>query len=172
MPVIVIDEATDLDGLTARLLRSNASDATRAAAARALREANPGLDLRSVPPGTVVVVPELHAGLRNPAGSVADGAAAATDRVETQLGGLAAAFADGASRRAAVRSRAAEALADPEVERRLDSDPRAKAVAQRLQAQLEHEQEQAEEQAALLEAALSAWGDDLASLQDAWKPTD
>ena len=173
MPVIVIREATDLEGLTDRVLRSNASASTREAAARALREANPGVDLRSVRPGAVVVVPAgLHAGLRSPQGSVDDGAVAATDRVETQLAGLGEAFADGASRRAEARDRAREALESDAVKRAVKGDDAAKAVVQQLRDRLDDQEEREEQEQELLGSAMTAWAEDLEALREAWPRTE
>lgn len=168
MPVIVIREATDLEGLTDRVLRSNASTPTREAAARALREANPGVDLQALRAGAVVVVPELHAGLRSPEGSVSEGAADATGRVATQLSGLAEAFADGASRRAEARERAVEALDTTVVKRATRGDEAAKAVVKQLRDRLADEEEREEEEQELLGAVMVAWGEDLEALREAW----
>lgn len=172
MPVIVIREATDLDGLTDRVLRSNASASTREATARALREANPSLDLAAVRAGAVVIVPDLHAGLRSPEGSVAEGAADATARLGTQLAGLAGAFAEGATRRAEARDRATEALGSAAVKKAVRGDEAAKAVVQELRDRLADEEEREQEEQELLGAAMAAWSDDLEALREAWPQGD
>ena len=172
MPVIVIREETDLEGLTDRVLRSNASTSTREAAARALREANPGVDLRALRAGAVVVVPELHAGLRSPEGSVAEGATDATDRIATQLSGLAEAFTDGASRRAEARKRISEGLDTAAVKRAARGDEAAKTVLQQLRARIASEDEREEEEQELLGAAMAAWSKDLEALRAAWPAND
>lgn len=168
MPVIVVEEATDLPGLTDRLLRANTSAATREAAARALRDANPGVDLDALRPGTVVVVPELHGGLRRIGDVVGAGFDAATERVDTELAGLAAAFDSAEERAAAAREQAQAALADPGVKRALRGNEIRREVAARLKERVAEDEEQAARRRELADAVTAAWTEDLADLRRLW----
>lgn len=170
MAVIVIDEETDERGLADRLLRSNASEASRTAAVRALRDANPGLDLAAVRPGTVVVVPDLHAGLRRPPGSVEDGLDAATERVDAQLTGLVEVVRRGRELAEAASADAAMAVADEEVRHAAERDEVVGAVVERLASNVERAEDRAAKADEALTAALTAWSEDLGELRGLWSP--
>ncbi|MET9724096.1 hypothetical protein [Streptomyces zaomyceticus] len=89
MPIIVVDKDKTVAALVARLLKARTSKAATARAVRAIRKANPGLDLDRLRRGTVVVVPRL-AEIRTDVGDVIEDALAdVLDRITHSLDQLA-----------------------------------------------------------------------------------
>lgn len=165
MPVVVIEEATDLSGLTGRLLRRNSSADTVTAAERALRRANPGVDLDDLRPGTVVVVPQLHGGLSR-IGDVVDPVVEdATAPVARDLAALTDAFAAATRRTHEARTRALGALEDDAVKAALAEDDAAAQLATRLRAHLTASEEVEQRRQEAADAADAVWADGLAQLR-------
>ncbi|MFE7836528.1 hypothetical protein ACFU53_10865 [Streptomyces sp. NPDC057474] len=75
MPIIVVDKDKTVAALAARLLKARTSEAATERAVRAIRAANPGLDLDHLRRGTVVVVPRLEE-IRTDVGDVIEDALA------------------------------------------------------------------------------------------------
>lgn len=172
MPVVIVNEHTDLAGLSDRLLRANSSAATREAAVRALREANPGIDPDDLRPGTAVVVPTLRGGLSRIDDVVEPGIADATARVDRDLAGLAEAFAAAGDHAAATHERTAAALADPAVKRAVRGNDARKAVVAELKERAAKEEAAAARRQELAAEATAAWTEDLAGLRQLWSDED
>lgn len=117
MGVVVVGRERNVGALADRLLTGRASKATTEDAIRTLREANPGLDLDKLRPGTVVVVPPLR-GSRVETGDVV---APPLDALLDQIATAVKSFAESAD--AALATDAAERDEAATVLRQLRTEP-------------------------------------------------
>lgn len=165
MPILITDAKGTLGELADRLLTSRAGSGQRAAAARALEAANPGLT-GAVAKGTPVVLPELpHLRARLDAGTlVAGDRLAHVDAVVAPLPDAVAALSAEAKARSTRRlgdiKRLPKVVEDAQVKRFLTSN-RATAAADRARAE-------AKDAAALAKALSEAaprWSEELARLR-------
>lgn len=166
MSLVVVAQEKNVKDLTARLLRADASKAGTERAEKALRAANPTLDLDRLAPGTVVVVPPLEEGRATgdrddlARGGIAEVAKSLADQVAA-LAEQAAVAEDDA---ALVRKQTAEILGDPAVERASQQEV-VKVLVAALAADLESEEESAKVRREAMAAAAKEWTADLAALR-------
>lgn len=166
MSLVVVAQEKNVKDLAARLLRADASKAVTERAVKALRAANPTLDLDRLTPGTVVVVPALEeARGRGERDDVARGGIAeVVEALAEQITALSAQAASAEDDDAGLRKQAAEILSDPAVERASQHEA-VKALVGSLGADLEAEEEAAAARQEAMTAAAKAWTADLAALR-------
>lgn len=162
MRMIVIKQATDLQGLSARLLGQGAGSST---ALDALKNLNPHVDFRKIEPGTMLLVPDLP-GLHEGEASSVSGDAFEALRVQVlaSLDAASARVRSGHEALAAQRSEVAAALRTPGFKRALDTDQQLKAQLDAASEVFKADQAQAKASEETLKALAQQAGAELAAL--------
>jgi hypothetical protein len=166
MSLVVVAQEKNVKELTARLLRADASKAVTERAVKALRAANPTLDLDRLTPGAVVVVPALEEGrARGERDDLARGGISeVVEALADQITALSAQAAQAEDDDALLRKQAAEVLSDPAIERASHHEA-LKALVGSLGADLDAEEEAAKARQEVMAAAAKDWASDLAALR-------
>lgn len=170
MAVLVVGAETNFAALRPRLFGPRrVSPDTAKRVADALREANPGVDLDGLLPGTVLVVPDLDAVSLDAELSLGDGAGQAVTGLHDALVGALRGATDEALRRnaedAAERGRLAEVLQSAAVRKAADGDPLIAAQLDRTSGLIAEEDALAESRSAAISEARDEWAAELDGLE-------
>lgn len=168
MPIVVVDQEKTVLALATRLLRARTPRAARERAVRAIREANPGLDLDRLRPGTILVVPRLKEARGDADDVVADALAGYADRIRESLDTLAEAARGALGHDQAERDQTAEVFEAEEVRRAAGTDEMLRATLERLRVSLEDDRDSASRRTDTLLAGIERWSTDLDDLGTLW----
>lgn len=165
MRMIVIDRATDLRGLTSRLLGAGAASE---GAVENLRRLNPHLNLDSLETGAVVLVPD-QPGLSGPrdGGSESVGGINFDEFSKTVASALEASVArvrSGHAERLAQQKDVATLLKSAVLRRALESDPDLKKQLEAVQQGMKNDQQAAKDAETTVKALLEQSASELAAL--------
>ena len=127
MPLIVIANETSIDALKDRLFKPGVSDADIARLHRAIKKANPGIDLTNLRPGTILTLPDAPEFVARADGSVGAVVSEAVGVARGDLGSRLEELAASARLRARAdqneRKQLVGLLDSAEVRRMVDQDP-------------------------------------------------
>lgn len=163
--LFVVTDQKDVSAVARSVLTSRASAATRSAAVEAIRRANPQLDLESLQPGTVVIVPRvtgLKARAEDPVGDVTGDLA---ERVREGLEALVSAAQAGEEQRVTEKKEAQEVLGSASVKRLAASSPELEENVASVRATFKQDDAEAKRQLAAMDAAAQRWAADLEALR-------
>lgn len=169
MSVLVVGAEKTLTALHPRLFAGRVSRTAAARVAEALREANPGVDLQELRPGTVLRIPELPELTRRRPGLSLDEVTAEAGvgllgAVGDALDALAAVAARREDEDAGERKDLAQVLKARALTAAAGADPDIAAELKAVRTALAEEERQAEGRGPALKRARAAWGEDLAAL--------
>ena len=159
MAIVTVGTQKTLTELTQGLLLARASRASRTEAESAIRAANPGLDLRRLTPGQVLVVPDLPQGRATSVDHVENAATAVVQVLDEQLDQLQEALKGAQVLTHQELDTTAEALRGSGV-RRLGRDAETKSVIDELRKSLADQRRSLTPQADLDET-LKGWRDEI-----------
>jgi len=163
--LFVVTDQKNVSALARSVLTSRASAATRSAAVEAIRRANPHLDLESLQPGTVVIVPRvtgLKARAEDPVGDVTGDLAG---RVREGLEALVSAAQAGEEQRVAEKKEAQEVLGSAAVKRLSASSPELEENVASVRATFKQDDTEAKRQLTAMDSASQRWAADLEALR-------
>lgn len=165
MPIVVVEQEKDLSALTSRLLRARTSKAATERAERAIREANPGVDLDRLRPGTVLVVPPLKEALVDTGDRLGPAVDALVDQLTTELTALETATEVALAEEAAERATVTELVRSVEGRRGVRGESTVKDVLAQLRGTLQADESAAGRRTAELQEAVRHWQQDLDTLR-------
>lgn len=168
MATLVVGSEKNLKDLRPRLFDGKVTAAVAKRAGAAIADANPGVDVDALMPGTVLAIPDLPELVLGPAladDALHDGLAGSDEQLRASLKALSkeAAVADRTER--AERKKARAALGDPQVEDLAASDPELATEVEDARRALEAEDGAAKDRAAALDEAIAEWTAELDALR-------
>ena len=162
MRMIVIDKATDLQGLTARLLGAGSANES---AMQNLQRLNPHLDLAQLKPGAVVLVPDQPGPREGESASVGGASFAAfAQAASAALEVGAARVRSGHEARLAEQKELQALLKSPALKRALDSDPDLRKQLDALAQGFKDDQQAAKDSERAIKILLGGAAEELAAL--------
>jgi hypothetical protein len=166
MQIIVVDQEKDLEAVASRILTAKVSKTAREQAIEAIRTANPGMDLTTIAPGTILVIPTL-AGARTASGDVLGGSVdALTEQLKNSLDGLTQAVDVAAAADKAERAQTAAMLGSADLKRASATDDQLKSDLAALAKSLDEDAKGGEQQVAAVRESLDLWVADLDTLRN------
>jgi hypothetical protein len=168
MPIVVVKQEKTLAALTARLLKARTSKAAKERAAHAIREANPGLDLDRLRPGTVVVVPRLAEARDDSSDLVVAALGPFFDHIRTELESLTDTARSALEADQDEREATASVLEADEVRAAAQNDPVLAETLERLRSTLADDGDIAVDNTDNLLNGIEQWFSDLDDLSTLW----
>lgn len=164
MPIVIVEQEQNVTALAARLLKARTSKAATERAVRAIREANPGLDLDRLRPGAVVVVPPLKEA-RTSAGDLVEPAVAEiVDQLKEALNTLADGARTALEADRAEREDTAKVFDSDEVNRAAEGDSVLRNALDVLSGTLNEDEDSAVRNTEILLNGIERWAQDLDDL--------
>jgi hypothetical protein len=161
----VVTEQRNLDDLAGAVLRPRTSAGVRSAALEAIRRANPSLDLDSLSPGTVVVIPPVPGARAADDDPISQAVEDLVGRIGDGLASLSTAAEGAARERESELREARDLFASDTVKRLSESSPEVKANVQSVRAVLKQDDADANRALDELRQSIEGWTAELDTLR-------